>query len=75
MPSLFSDLPLALFKRKHYENLPDYDKGWVEGVVHLAVIGGITAIIVFGGCKCNRWVDNTPSSLVRLANTIVLPGN
>ena len=49
MPSLFSDLPRALFKRKHYDNLPDYDKGWVDGVVHLAIYGGIM-VMPFGRC-------------------------
>lgn len=74
MPSLILDLLPALFKRKHYNDLSDYDRGWVDGTVHLAIIGGITAIMVFGGYKCPRWVDNTPLSLVRLADTIMLLG-
>ena len=74
MPSLILDLLPALFKRDHYDDLPDYDRGWVDGTVHLAIIGGITAIMVFGGYKSNRWADDTPFNLVRLANTIMVPG-
>ena len=54
MPTLIFDLPPALLKRKHYDDLPDYDKGWVDGVVHLAIIGGIM-VMPFGRCyKCSR---------------------
>ncbi|KAK0513240.1 hypothetical protein JMJ35_004226 [Cladonia borealis] len=49
MPTLIFDLPPALFKRKDYDNSPDYDKGWVDGVVQLAIIGGIM-VMPFGRC-------------------------
>ena len=63
-----------LLKRKSYDDLPDYDRGWIDGTVNLAVVEGITAILVFGVYKFNRLVDNIPFDHMRLANTIILPG-
>ena len=74
MPSLVYDLLPVLLRRRKYDDLPDYDKGWIDGTVNIVVHGGITAIVLFGVYKFNRSVDNTPFDRMRLANTIILPG-
>ena len=56
MPSLVYDLLPVLLKRRNYVDLPDYDKGWIDGTVNVVVDGGITAIVLFGVYKFNRSV-------------------
>lgn len=60
MPSLVFDLLPVLLKRRSYDDLSDYNKGWIDGIGYLAVFGG-TIAIYFGGPKWSRWVDETPS--------------
>ena len=74
MPSLVYDLLPMLLKRRKYDDLLDYDKGWIDGTVNVFVEGGIMAIVLFGVFKFNRSVDNTPFDHMRLANAIILPG-
>ena len=72
MPSLLFDFLPVWLKRKNYNGLPDYNKGWYDGVEYLAAFGGTIAIF-FRGPKWSRWVDETSFKLVRLANSIILP--
>ena len=72
MPSLFSDFLPVLLKKEDYNDLSDYNKGWIDGVEYLAVFGGTIAIFLRGP-KWSRWVDETSFKLVRLANSSILP--
>ena len=65
MPSLVYDLLPVLLRRRKYDDLPDYDKGWIDGTVNIVVDGGITAIVFFCVYKSNRSVDNTPFDHMR----------
>ena len=65
MPSLVYDLLPVLLRRGKYDDLPDYDKGWIDGTVNIVVDGGITAIVFFCVYKFNRSVDNTPFDHMR----------
>ena len=72
MPTLLSDFLPVLLKRKDYNDLSDYNKGWTDGVEYLAVFGGMVAIFLRGP-GWGRRVNETSFNLARLANSSILP--